>query len=56
MATTILETAMPRITNSRCVLAVRDLATSTRFYMDVLGFGRDFGSAKLSFTISNPLL
>ena len=34
---------MPRITNSRCVLAVRDLAVSTRFYMDVLGFGRDFG-------------
>ena len=34
---------MPRITNSRCVLAVRDLATSTRFYTEVLGFRRDFG-------------
>jgi uncharacterized glyoxalase superfamily protein PhnB len=34
---------MPRITHSRCVLAVRDLAVSTRFYMDVLGFQRDFG-------------
>ena len=34
---------MPRITSSRCVLAVRDLATSTRFYTDVLGFRRDFG-------------
>jgi predicted enzyme related to lactoylglutathione lyase len=36
---------MPRIMNSRCVLAVRDLATSTRFYMDVLGFQRDFGDS-----------
>ena len=34
---------MPRITNSRCVLAVRDLAVSTRFYVEVLGFKRDFG-------------
>ena len=34
---------MPRFVNSRCVLAVRDLATSTRFYTDVLGFTRDFG-------------
>lgn len=34
---------MPRITHSRCVLAVRDLAVSSRFYMDVLGFQRDFG-------------
>jgi uncharacterized glyoxalase superfamily protein PhnB len=34
---------MPRIIDSRCVLAVRDLALSTRFYMDVLGFRRDFG-------------
>ena len=25
------------------MLAVRDLAVSTRFYMDVLGFQRDFG-------------
>jgi uncharacterized glyoxalase superfamily protein PhnB len=34
---------MPRIVDSRCVLAVRDLKESTRFYMDVLGFRRDFG-------------
>jgi uncharacterized glyoxalase superfamily protein PhnB len=34
---------MPRLVNSRCVLAVRDLGVSTRFYMDVLGFKRDFG-------------
>lgn len=34
---------MPRITHSRCVLAVRDLAVSSRFYMDVLGFQREFG-------------
>ena len=34
---------MPRIIDSRCVLAVRDLVTSTRFYTDVLGFTRDFG-------------
>lgn len=34
---------MPRIVDSRQVLAVRDLAQSTRFYIDVLGFQRDFG-------------
>lgn len=34
---------MTRIVASRCVLAVPDLAASTRFYMDVLGFTRDFG-------------
>jgi len=34
---------MPRIVGSRCVLAVLDLASATRFYMDVLGFTRDFG-------------
>ena len=34
---------MPRIVGSRCVLAVRDLASATRFYMDTLGFTRDFG-------------
>ena len=33
----------PRISDSRCVLAVRDLAASTHYYMDVLGFNRDFG-------------
>jgi len=30
-----------RIVNSRCVLAVRDLETSTRYYTEVLGFRRD---------------
>ncbi len=34
---------MPRLVDSRCVLAVRDLSVSTRFYVDVLGFTRDFG-------------
>jgi uncharacterized glyoxalase superfamily protein PhnB len=34
---------MHRIVDSRSVLAVRDLKASTRFYMDVLGFKRDFG-------------
>jgi uncharacterized glyoxalase superfamily protein PhnB len=34
---------MHRIVDSRCVLAVRDLTASTRFYVDVLGFQRDFG-------------
>jgi catechol 2,3-dioxygenase-like lactoylglutathione lyase family enzyme len=29
--------------DARSVLAVRDLDISTRFYMDVLGFKRDFG-------------
>ncbi len=32
---------MARIANARCVLAVRDLAVSTRYYIDVLGFQRD---------------
>jgi uncharacterized glyoxalase superfamily protein PhnB len=30
-----------RIVNSRCVLAVRDLEASTRYYKDVLGFSQD---------------
>ena len=34
---------MAQILESRSVLAVRDLAASTRFYVDVLGFRRDFG-------------
>lgn len=34
---------MHRIIDSRCVLAVRDLRESTSFYVDVLGFQRDFG-------------
>ena len=34
---------MYRIVDSRSVLAVRDLQASTRFYIDVLGFRRDFG-------------
>ena len=32
---------MARIFDSRCVLAVCDLAVSTRYYMDVLGFNKD---------------
>jgi uncharacterized glyoxalase superfamily protein PhnB len=32
---------MARIVNSRSVLAVRDLAVSTRYYIDVLGFRKD---------------
>jgi catechol 2,3-dioxygenase-like lactoylglutathione lyase family enzyme len=32
---------MHRIIDSRCVLAVRNLEESTRFYTDVLGFRRD---------------
>src|SRR3982751_6235364 len=34
---------MPRLVDARSVLAVRDLAMSTRFYTEVLGFQRDFG-------------
>jgi uncharacterized glyoxalase superfamily protein PhnB len=32
---------MAQIINSRCVLAVRDLAVSTKYYVDVLGFRKD---------------
>lgn len=32
---------MAEIINSRCVLAVRDLQTSTSYYVDVLGFRKD---------------
>jgi catechol 2,3-dioxygenase-like lactoylglutathione lyase family enzyme len=32
---------MAQIVNSRCVLAVRDLEVSTRYYTDVLGFRKD---------------
>jgi uncharacterized glyoxalase superfamily protein PhnB len=32
---------MARIVNSRCVLAVRDLKASTRYYKEVLGFSQD---------------
>ena len=32
---------MARIVHSRCVLAVRDLKISTRYYTDVLGFTKD---------------
>jgi len=32
---------MAQIVGSRCVLAVRDLAVSTRYYVDVLGFRKD---------------
>ena len=34
---------MPRLVDNRCVLAVRKLKESTQFYMEVLGFQRDFG-------------
>jgi uncharacterized glyoxalase superfamily protein PhnB len=33
--------SLAKIVNSRCVLAVRDLSVSTRYYIDVLGFQRD---------------
>ena len=32
---------MARIVNSRCVLAVRELKASTRYYKEVLGFSQD---------------
>ena len=32
---------MAKIINSRCVLAVRDLKVSTRYYIDILGFRKD---------------
>ena len=32
---------MPEIVASRCVLAVRNLELSTRYYVDVLGFKKD---------------
>jgi predicted enzyme related to lactoylglutathione lyase len=32
---------MAHIVNSRCVLAVRDLKVSTRYYIDILGFSKD---------------
>jgi hypothetical protein len=32
---------MARLLSPRCVLAVRDLRVSTRYYLDVLGFVRD---------------
>lgn len=32
---------MARIINSRCVLAVRNLEVSTRYYLDTLGFRKD---------------
>ncbi len=34
---------MPRLISTRLVLAVRDLDTSTRYWMDMLGCKRDFG-------------
>src|SRR5690242_11529639 len=35
------ERSVAKIITSRCVLAVRDLAISTRYYIDVLGFRED---------------
>ena len=32
---------MAKIVDSRCVLAVRDLEVSTKYYTEVLGFNRD---------------
>ena len=32
---------MARIVNCRCVLAVRDLEVSTRYYKEILGFSQD---------------
>ena len=32
---------MARIVNSRCVLAVRNLAVATRYYKEVLGFSQE---------------
>src|SRR5689334_19576532 len=37
----VQQSTMAQIVNSRCVLAVRDLEMSTRYYMDVLGFRKD---------------
>jgi uncharacterized glyoxalase superfamily protein PhnB len=37
---------MARILGSRCVLAVRNLEVSTRYYVEVLGFSRDPIEAK----------
>lgn len=37
---------MTRIVNSRCVLAVRNLEVSTRYYIEVLGFRKDPISAE----------
>lgn len=34
---------MARLEGMRLILAVRDLRTATEFYMNVLGFRRDFG-------------
>ena len=36
---------MVQLLTARTVLAVRDLAASTHFYTDVLGFTRDFGDS-----------
>ena len=33
----------PQMVDSRFVLAVQNLRVSTDFYMDILGFERDFG-------------
>ena len=38
---------MPRIVKPRCVLAVRDLEVSTRYYIDVLGFRKDPSTLRL---------
>lgn len=40
-ALTKVDGTLATITGSRCVLAVRDLALSTRYYVEVLGFCRE---------------
>jgi catechol 2,3-dioxygenase-like lactoylglutathione lyase family enzyme len=34
---------MPRLTSTRHILAVRDLRVTTEFFLNALGFHRDFG-------------
>jgi uncharacterized glyoxalase superfamily protein PhnB len=41
---------MATITDCRLVLAVRDLRVSTQFFMDVLGFQRDFGDESMGWS------
>jgi catechol 2,3-dioxygenase-like lactoylglutathione lyase family enzyme len=36
---------MRRLVDTRVVLAVRDLQASSRYFVDVLGFSRDFGDS-----------
>jgi uncharacterized glyoxalase superfamily protein PhnB len=38
----MFEMSMPALIDARCVLAVKDLAVSVRFYREMLGFDLDF--------------